>query len=428
MGRYNFRVRPIYGENEPTFGEQLSGGIKLGLDLYEGRREAQRQEQNEVLSRGGTRAPDAAPDGIEGAVQRGVRGIGRGIGGLIRRIPGVGDRLEGPQPTGTFVENSRNVGYQPGLLDTTTMGRDQVNGGIADALGAFEGATDLRRVVPRAAPVGALPPETTRGTLAPTLAAPNGLPQLQAASPERTFEYQGVGNRRYQMPQVGERERTNRMLEYETKAQFDTRVDQERQRREADLYTRARENPDNPQAEGEFRAATKMWPYEEEFGRQQRANSSMTFEQRKELEELKAKLKAGTASNSDKARLRSIQEGNLALARQREERLNRGQAISAEATAGRLDATAAATEQRAVVTDPLDRRMLERNPRAKAENDARQARVDQALRRSAQTANRVRNRVADRATVASRAQALQKMGLPREKIREQLQAEGYPVQ
>lgn len=409
-GRYSLRLRPIYGDDEPTFGEQLSGGIKTGLDLYEARREAQRQEKNAVLSQGGTRNPDAAPSGIEGAVRRGVSA-------LIRRIPGVGDRLDGPQPTGTFVETSRNVGYEPGLLDTTTVGRDQVNRGIVGALGSFEGMGDLRRVVPPTAPVGALPSEQ-----------PRGLPTLTATSPERTFEYEGIGNRRYTMPQAGERERTNRMLEYEQKSTLDTRVDQERQRREADLYTRARANPDDPQAEGEFRAATKLWPYEEEFGRQQRANASLTFEQRKELEELKARLKNGTATNSDKARLRSIQEGQLALARQKEERLNRGQQISAETAAGRLDASTAATEQRSVVTDPLDRRMLERNPRAKAENDARQARVDQALRRSAQTANRVRNKVADKATTASRARALQQMGLSRERIREQLQAEGYPVQ
>lgn len=389
MGRFNLRLRPVYADDEPTTGEGIARGVQMGLDWYAGRREAARAEGNEVLARGGERLPDEPVGGVRGRIQR-------GIGGLIRRIPGVGGMLEGPQPTGTFVESRPG---RPGAFPMdevlTAPSADDI---VTDAI-LRDYEPSLRSSVTRPAPVGPRAPVGPGPSIGPS----NGLPTLMSASPERTFEYRGSDGARYRLPQVGERERTNRMALYEREAAIreaaDARNDErtatreyEHDRRMADIY----EDRDE-------RTATR-----------QEAHDTRTAAMRDRL----ARLTRAGAGNSPEAL--AIRRDLADLAIRREQRIT-------EQGAARIDASTAATEQRGVVTDPLDRRMLERNPRAKAENDARQARVDQALKRSRETANRTRNRVADRATVQTRAQALQRMGLTRDQIRAQMQAEGFDV-
>lgn len=416
MGRYSLNLRPVYGRDEPTFGEQLSRGIQFGLDTYEKRREAERGEQNEVLSRGGTRLPDAAPSGIEGAVRRGARGIGDLLGRAIGRRPSL-------EPTGTFVESRPS---EPGRFPMDerlpqTPDPDQI---VTDAI--------LRRVVPPAAPQGALPP-TPRGSVQGPSIAPNpGLPALNTAGTqnygERSFDYQGIGNRRYTMPQTGERERTNRMLEYGQQTAIKEGAHTREQEDEIAALTAA----GMPANEARARVLTNTVRYDEEYGPQR--SHSLTYEERSKLsaehDQRMAEIRARLARLTGAGRGNSPEAMDL---RRRALELNeRKFAASGERGAASTETAIGSQEQRAVKPDPYG--ML--SDEEKAANAVRQRQADE-------TRGRAREHAGNAATIARGANApsgtptlqtaraeearLISAGMTREQARKSMKAKGWPI-
>lgn len=410
MGRFNLRVRPVYSEADQLTGpEKFQQGIQGGLDWYAQRRETARTEGNEALSRGGERLPDAPIGGVRGRMRAGV-------GSLIRRIPGVGNMIDGPptpptlQPTGTFAptrypgEVRRRGDFMPDEEQGEVPGMPDPDDIVRSAI------MRANRVVPPTQPVGALPTTQPRPSAGPAISASiAGLPGLDVP-PERTFEYEGSDGARYRMPQVGERERTNKMIEYGSEAALKDRYDVLNDQRTAERERLHDERMKDIYAQRD-----------ETRGDQQLAHDQRVEAMRARL----AKLTGAGQGNSPEAL--SIRRQMAEIARDRENRLGVQQGINAERAAAGIESSTAATEQRGVVTDPLDRRMLERNPRAKAANDAREMRVEQSLKRAREGANRVLNRAATREQAAKRIQELKRITTDPARIRQQMIDEGYPT-
>ena len=446
MGRYGMRLRSIYDADEPTGGERIMGAVQGGLDWYAQRRETARQEANQVGAAGGERLPDQPVGGLRGRVQRGIAGaLARipGLGGLNApqaptNLPQYGGYDEGLRPTGTFVESRPSrPGAFPMDENPEAFERSEADDrGIPDADDMVSGAIarglppDLRRVVPPTPPVGALPPSpriTPRGGPSITSAgptAPMGGPMLYAGSmqPERTFEYQGSDGARYRMPQTGERERSNRMLEYGAQMEAKDAI----KHRDDDEQIAALVAGGMPPAEARARVLSNTVRYDEVYGQQR--NKPLTFEERKQLVELSARLRAQGRFSEARQIDQRLRERQLDIAEKREERLGREGTARIEQGAGKMEAGVAATEQRGVVTNPIDKRMLERDPRAKAANDARQARVDQSLQRARESANRTRNSVASPEQARARIAELRRLkpNITAAEIKTQMRAEGYP--
>lgn len=417
------RLRSIYDEGEPTLGEGIQRGLGEALGYYAQRRETARQEGNAAGAAGGVRLPDAPQPSIR---QR-LGGIGRRIGEVIHGSAGGPPQLE---PTGTFAP-SRYPGERPFHGDFVPDEERGETPGMPDpddiVTGAITGQHPFRKVVPPMGPVGALPPSPrilpggpTAPMGGPNLAVQNGLPTISAASPERTYEYQGADNSRYRMPQTGERERSNRMLEYGAQIQMKDAM----QHRSDEEKIKALVDGGMSPTEARARVLNNVVRYDDEYG-QQRSSGALTYEERANLERLKASLRVkvanGTATSQDRQKLRELQERRLGL----DERKFQN---TVESGAARVEATTAATEARGIPTNPRDRRALERNPAAKAEVEARQQRVDAAIARARSSADRARNRVADRATAAARARSLKAEGHTPADIARIMQAEGFRVQ
>lgn len=396
MGRFNMRLRPIYGENEQTGPEKFQQAVQGGLDWYAGRRETARQEGNTVGAAGGTRLPDEARPGI----RERVRGIGTAIGDAIH---GRGPGLPHPQiepilrPTGTFAPSyPQRPGAQP--MDERLDPYGNADDMVTDAI--------LRRSVQPSPPIGALPPSPRpEGPLgAPSIGADNGMPTITPAAPERTYQYEGSDGARYELPQTGERERTNKMLAYE---------------REVALKEAADDRNDARTSERSLQHDQRMVDYydrrDERRGTQQAQHDARVAEMKRNL----ARLTGAGRGNSPEAL--AIRKQLADLAERKENR------ITEQGAAG-LDARTAATEQRGVVTDPSQQRRLKRIPGAADANAQRQQRVDAAIARARETANRSRNRVADKPMAAKRAKELQTEGHTPADIRKIMQAEGYKVQ
>ncbi len=406
MGRFNLRLRSIYDENEPTTGEGIARGIQGGLDWYAQRRETARQEGNVVRGAGGVKLPDQAQPGIG---ER-IRGVGRRIGEVIHGRPAGGPDLH---PTGPFVMDPGGFDgspRQPGPGGFTELGFGIPSPADVNA-SIVRGVNPQSVVQPREA-VGALPPEQIRGSLTPNLAVPNGLPAIQAAAPERTFEYEGSDNARYRMPQVGERERSNKMLDYERQTAIKEAADDRNDQRTAD---RSLEHDQRMVDYYDRRDRTR--------GEQQQAHDQRMATINARLAQLR-----GTGKGNSPEAL-SLRREALDLARQKERRI-------AEQGASGLEARAAATESGLVVTDPLDRRMMERDPKAKAANDAREQRVTGGLASVRSGASRVRatavkaNRPPARPDITSaRAEVarLRGQGLSEQDARAALRAAGWPI-
>jgi hypothetical protein len=413
MARLGY-IRSIYDPNEPTVGEGIARGIQGGLDWYAARRETARQEGNTVGAQGGVRLPDQPRPSIG---QR-IRGIGRAIGEVVHgSTPGMQPTWH---PTGTFVDRQpppdqpgdfAQSGDQDGDYDPGDSDRDgDVRSGsvVADMLG---------RVVRPTGPVDALPPSPR-----PAPALGRAQPAMASAGPtaplsegERSFIYEGSDGARYRMPQTGERERVNAEQEYERRTRFLETLRRQREQEQIDALIAGGVDPEDARAE----VLTGTTRYDDRYGQNSRA---LTYEERANLERLKASLKAkvsnGTATSEDRRRLREIQEGRLQLDRQKFE------AGNDRAVAG-AEATQAGIRQRGVVTNPMDQSMMGTD--AQRQNRIRQAKVDEQLQRAASATNRMRNRTATAEDAARRIRELKRMGItdPR-RIRGQMKAEGYP--
>lgn len=442
MGRFNLNVRPVYDPNEPTFGEQLSRGIQGGLDYYAGRRERARQEGNTVGAAGGVRQPDRGQPGIKGR----LRGIGSAIGNIIHGSP---PELPHPQigPTGTFAPGTLAPGY--GTADPSRYPMDERIPG-EEALETMPDADDmvsgamLGRVVRPSPPIDALP-LSARPALnpalggGPSIGVNNGLPTLLAASPERTFEYEGEDGSRYRMPQTGERARTQRMEEQEATLGLKDRYQQKDQEDQIAALVAA----GMPPAEARARVLNNVVRYDEEFG--QRRPATLTYEERSKLAaEHDARIEAMRVRL---ARLTGAGRGNspeaLAIRRmiaetgaKREERLGEQRGDANIKASGQLEATTAATEQRGAVINPRDRRRLERDPAAKAANDARIARADSAVSRAQSSAEQLRTRAVPATKPPSNPNLqnarveearLKRRGLSTEQARAAMRAAGWPI-
>lgn len=422
-----FHLRSIYDENEPTVGEGIMRGVQGGLDWYAQRRETARQEGNTIGAAGGEKLPDAPRPSIRDRLRTLIHPSEWGNMGGMGQPP--------LRPTGTFAPTSYpGEGHMPGdFAPESYPGEGQqpgpagVNGGIAAALGSYRGAGDLSRVVQPTPPVGALPPTPRLGIGVPqmTPAPPVDAPTLATDSPssparrERTFEYQGSDGARYRVPQTGERERENQMLEYENRATYADRLSHQHQAEQISALVAGGMDP----AEARARVLNNVVRYDDTFG-QQRAGS-LTFDERERLERLKASLRLkvsnGTATSADRARLRDLQERRQDLAERKFETGN-------DRAAAQAEMGMAGIRQRGVVTDPMDRQMM--TPEQQRENSRRQAQVDEQLGRAATSANRARNRTASEAQVKARIGELRKPPFnitDKARLREQLQAEGYPV-
>jgi hypothetical protein len=394
MGRYSLNVRSIYDKNEPTFGEGLARGVQSGLDWYASEREKARQEGNTVRSQGGVRQPDEARPGIR---QR-IRGVGAALGDLVHgRAPGPPDL----QPTGPFVaqQGGAMAGVAPGPAHTDPSGwSEQMPPGVGNADDMVTDAIMGRPygVVRPTGPVDALPASPRPMPGGPMLYDGTTIP------PEREYTYEGADGK-YTVPQAGERERVNRMLEYGTQAQVKEGADVRNDARTAD------------RAEAHDERIARIYAGRDDVRGQQQAAHDLRVGQ---LRERIARLTGAGRGNSPEAL--SIRRQLADLAERKEERLaNEGVA--------RVEAQTAATEQKAVVTSPRDKRIINRDPQQKAANDQRQGDVDSALKRSREAANRVRNSRASVTMQRQRAQELKSMGLSKDAALAQMQAEGYRV-
>lgn len=401
------RLRSIYDEGERTTGENIARGVQSGLDYYAGRRETARQEGNTVGAAGGVRLPDQPTPSIR---QR-IGGIGQRIGEMIHGSPGGPPVL---RPTGTFVEQRPS---RPGAMpmDEQGMGTPNPDDLVTDAI---MGRPARGPVVQPTPPVGALPPSPRMmpgGLAGPSLATQDMYSQAaqQAAQqPERTFEYQGSDGARYQMPQTGERERGNRMLEYGAQTAMKEAADD---RNDARTAQRSLEH--------DTRMADIYANRDETRGEQQRAHDERTAAMRARL----ATLTGAGRGNSPEALDIRRQLADLAV--RREDRL------ATQGAAG-LDARAAGIEQKGAVTDPRDRRRLDRNPAAKAANDTKLSRADSAAARVREDAGelRAKNTPATkppRAPTLSAARTeqdrLMRRGLSQAQARANMRAAGWPI-
>lgn len=111
--RYSMNVRPIWGNNEPTFGESVSKGIGGMIELYLRNKEAQTNWENDVRMKGGTVDPT---EGVGEKVRR--------IGGAIRR------RLPGYNPV---PEAEANLDRNRGVLEPQVTAHDIPREGDYDA-------------------------------------------------------------------------------------------------------------------------------------------------------------------------------------------------------------------------------------------------------------------------------------------------------
>jgi hypothetical protein len=272
------------------------------------------------------------------------------------------------------------------------------------------------RVVPPTQPMNALPSSTPRPSAGPL--APVGGPMLydqQGIPDERTFEYQGSDGSRYQMPQTGERERAARMLEYGIKEGIDSRNDERTATREYEHDERMRD----------------IYAQRDETrGAQQAAHDARVDAMRARL----ARLTRAGAGNSPEAL--DIRRKMAEIAAQRENRLGVQQGINAERGAATIESNAIRTDASQIVKDPLDRRMLQRDPKAAAANAAREQRVEQGVAGLRGSASRVRAAVTkaspppsrpDRPSAKAEEARLMRQGLAQEDARAAMRAAGWPI-
>lgn len=111
--RYSLNVRPIWGNDEPTFGESVSKGIGGMIEMYLRNKQAETSFENDVAMQGGTVDPS---EGIGEKVRR--------IGGALRkRLPGYN-----PVP-----EAEANLERNRGVLEPQITAHDIPREGDYDA-------------------------------------------------------------------------------------------------------------------------------------------------------------------------------------------------------------------------------------------------------------------------------------------------------
>lgn len=433
MGRFNLAVRPVYRDDEPTGGERIQQGLQGGLDWYAARRETARGEANTVGAAGGRKLPDEAKPGIR---QR-IGGIGQRLGEIVHgRAPGLPD-VGGLQPTGPFVARQQG---RPGAmpmdeqLDPYGNADDMVTDAIMQGRGgAPNPALGPARMVPPTPPQGALTPSPRMMPGGPRMgvggmpASPSMSPGM-SPSPARTFEYQGSDGARYEMPQTGERERVNRNEELG----YQTSLKEGLSKQHEEESISALVNAGMPEDEARARVLTNTVKYDEEYGRR----GPLTLDEREKLVRLAASLRSQGRNAEARAIDQKLRERSLDIQAQREGRLAEEGGTRAINQAGQAESRVAATAQRGVITDPLNRKIAERDPAQRAEQAGRRAQVDSANARQSQAAAELRERgtqaskppkTPDLTSARAERDRLVKKGLSPEQAKAKMKKAGWPI-
>jgi len=267
MPRYSLNLRSIYGPDEPTFGESLSGGISSAIGEYQRKKEVERQEGNEIRARGGVPLP-TAPAPTPG--QR-VRGIAGGLNDLLHgRRPDFGNVFSGPQIDGRQRDGVPSPAVPPPTTGALPYTRGDPYGQEPfdpfyrrNALGASpETAAGRMPMLP--SPAGAAP--------APNVAARGAQPSVASPSAVSPYVYEGIRGQRYSVdPLYGAR------VQAEGKEMAGRAHEEEQIRSLVDAGMDPRE--------ARARVLNNVVKYDDTFGQQPRTAGGMTFEQRKQLQD-----------------------------------------------------------------------------------------------------------------------------------------------
>jgi hypothetical protein len=368
-----------------------------------------------VGAAGGTRLPDQPRPSLGAR----VRGVGQGLRDILHGTqPGGAGGGGMLRPTGTFVADSGEPQHEFGM-DEQMQGMqhmpnpDQI---VTDAIAhrPYSPAEALGHVVQPMPPVGALPPSPR-----PMPGQQPGMPGQPPMPGIQTFNYEGSDGAHYQMPQAGERERNNRMLEYGTQSAIKEAADDRNDQRTAD---RALEH--------DKRMVDYYDRRDETRGNQQQAHDERVAAMRARL----ATLTGAGKGNSPEAL--ALRRRMIELGERREERLNTEGVARTEQGAARIESAAGTATTRGAVTDPLARRMNDRDPAKKQANDTRLSRADSLQRVATERADRSvtlrrgANPPRGAATIqTARAEEARLIGagMTKEQARASMRAKGWPI-
>ncbi len=270
MGRYSMRLRNIWGDDEPTWGESAQHGMEAGLDYMTKKAEADREFGNEVSKQGGTIAKQ--------------RGIADRLRDWKGTLPGHGDYNSG----GEFDQASA-----PPMASTE---RAPAPGSVASRSNSYDGPTG--DFVGEDYDVGGGPRGSLPNSMLPTPTGFNpragALPQMQQPSrgiagainasqqpqqqqPQQqqddTYEVRGPNGERARIPRTDPATRSKRAYDDAERSSLASDIEAARN---GDQSALARVQARNPSL------LTDVEPFSARG-----SGNGMTFEQRDQLEEAK---------------------------------------------------------------------------------------------------------------------------------------------
>lgn len=384
MGRYSLALRPKYGADEKTRGEQMESGIGNAIGELLKYQEAGRQERNTMGAAGATRTADAP--------------------GVMDRLRSIGDRLRGtPQRTPSF-NPAADDPRAGGAVPPTEIAPPRPS--ISAALNGAATAGRTFDPAPAASAVGANPMATAPVAVA---SARPSIGRALDASDDTSYEYEGVHGDRYRVDPQHESRQKLAVQHSEEQRKIQSLID-----------------AGMPEGEARARVLNNVVRYDETFGQYRRPVSSSAsrdpeVQQRmwKEREEIRQKnkvefdrLHAAGRMSSQELQKRRLELEEEAAADRREMNAQRS-----EREGVKTDIAIASGIDRGIPKDPIAR--ATETDAEKASRQRKEAERDARFRNAGTTADRIRGQ--------RRARQLQKEGKSRDEIARILRSEGIKV-
>jgi hypothetical protein len=405
MSRYSLNLRPIYGPDEEPGSVTAARGIGGALQQYLARSDAERQERNTVAARGGVRVDDPAnsPGGRFDALKRRVRGV---FGQGDEQPPSAVPDERPPFMGGTAPQPIAGQSLQPvtGTQGSNPVARPRLAASMEEAM---RGTTDEGLPIgasqpgPRGSLPSSLPSEVNRAVSSST--------RRGIASAIQPYTYETAGGDKYQMDPVHD-ERVKDALKSEHEEQ----------------QIQALVDAGMPEATARAKVLNNVVRYDETFGQRYGRGSSLTFEQRKALQDASIAARRELADLAARGRESTAEyRQKLIELRENDQRLREAGQEDRAANADVGNETKIAGQYGAQV--PKGIAAVTASPEQKAAGDRAAREQSKHLGNAVSAQQRRVNGRASREAVAARARQLQQGGKSREEIAATLRAEGYRV-